>query len=205
MMAALIRTLKVLLGFMPKANVLNTPINDPTVDVVLDLALPTTGTVRIRPMQEEDIEPVHAIDVLSFSTPWPAASYRFELFENPASMLWVAEAELPDEKKRVIGMVVVWLLMDEAHIATIAIHPDYRGQGISNDLMAVALMESARKGADKATLEVRAGNQVAQALYQHFGFRVVGRRPKYYQDNYEDALIMAVEGFRGGQPQRPPA
>jgi ribosomal-protein-alanine N-acetyltransferase len=153
---------------------------------------PPNGLFHFRPMQLEDVEQVHAIDVMSFSVPWPASSYRFELQENPASLLWVAEAMVPEGKPDVIGMIVVWLILDEAHIATIAVHPDYRGRGIGGEILTVALRESARKGAKKATLEVRAGNEIARKLYGSFGFQVVGQRSRYYQDNNEDALIMSV-------------
>jgi ribosomal-protein-alanine N-acetyltransferase len=147
--------------------------------------------VQIRPMKIDDLAQVHNIDELSFSTPWPLSSYRFELIENPTSMLWVAEESLPG-KNRVVGMVVVWMLVDEAHIATFAVHPDSRSRGIGRRLLVYSLQEAARKGAIQATLEVRIGNLIAQNLYHEFGFRVVGRRPKYYQDNHEDALIMTL-------------
>jgi ribosomal-protein-alanine N-acetyltransferase len=75
------------------------------------------------------------------------------------------------------------------------VHPDYRGQGISRELLAATLIEAIRAGMRAATLEVRANNQVAQALYLRFCFTVYGRRPRYYRDNDEDALIMTVEGL----------
>lgn len=150
------------------------------------------GSISYRPMQIEDLEQVHAIDVLSFGVPWPASSYRFELLDNPASLLWVAEASLTEEKTQVVGMIVVWLIVDEAHIATVAVHPDYRGRGIGREIIVIALRESSRKGAKKATLEVRAGNEIARQLYESLGFQVVGQRPRYYHDNNEDALIMTI-------------
>ncbi len=155
--------------------------------------VPQVNAVRIRPMQVEDLEGVHTVDELSFSMPWPLSSYRFELLENPSSMLWLAEAGWQNGNKAVVGMIVVWMLVDEAHIATIAVHPDYRGRGIGRHLLVHSLQEALHKGATQATLEVRVGNLIAQNLYREFGFRIVGRRAKYYQDNYEDALIMTVE------------
>ena len=150
------------------------------------------GSISYRPMRIDDLDQVHAIDVLSFAVPWPASSYRFELLDNPASLLWVAEAILADEKTQVVGMIVVWLIVDEAHIATVAVHPDYRGRGIGREIMEIALRESSRKGAKQATLEVRAGNEIARRLYEGLGFQVVGQRPRYYHDNNEDALIMSI-------------
>jgi ribosomal-protein-alanine N-acetyltransferase len=92
----------------------------------------------------------------------------------------------------VVGVIVVWLVLDEAHIATLSVHPDYRGHGIGQALVATSLAAAIRKKMVSATLEVRAGNQVAQQLYKHFHFEVAGRRPRYYRDNNEDALIMTI-------------
>ena len=100
---------------------------------------------------------------------------------------------LPDGKTEIVGMIVVWLIIDEAHIATLAVHPDHRGQGIGRRLLFTALNDCVGWGAHSATLEVRQGNLAAQTLYKDFGFEIVGRRPHYYIDNNEDALIMTLE------------
>jgi len=151
--------------------------------------------IHIRPMQQGDLEQVIAIDQASFSLPWPESSFRYELLENPYSLLLVAEAEAPDGRKQVVGVVVVWLIEDEVHIATLAILPEHRGAGISRELLAAVLTRSIRRGARSATLEVRANNRIAQSLYRRFGFQIVGRRPRYYLDNNEDALIMTAAGL----------
>jgi ribosomal-protein-alanine N-acetyltransferase len=156
---------------------------------------PPASALRIRAMRIDDLEQVHAIDASSFSMPWPLSSYRFELLENPSSMLWVAEASLAGGISAAVGMVVVWMIMEEAHIATIAVRPDHRGRGIGRQLLVHSLQEAVVKGATQATLEVRASNEVAQKLYLGLGFQIVGRRPKYYQDNLEDALIMTAFGL----------
>jgi ribosomal-protein-alanine N-acetyltransferase len=139
-------------------------------------------------MQVDDLPHVHAIDEVSFSTPWPKNAFRFELLENPNGYCWVAELDT-----KLVGFVVCWLIVDEAHIATIAVHPKYRGQGISKALVTTGLREMIFKGALMATLEVRAGNNVAQSLYRHFGFEQVGLRRRYYKDTHEDALLMTVK------------
>ncbi len=152
----------------------------------------TTNSVTVRLMREEDLLQVQAIDRLSFSMPWPTSAYRFELKDNPLSLLWVAEAVLNDGPPQVVGAVVVWLVVDEVHIATLAVHPDFRGRGIGKRLLATALKETISREMRSATLEVRAHNEAAQELYRQFGFQTVGRRPRYYRDNNEDALIMTA-------------
>jgi ribosomal-protein-alanine N-acetyltransferase len=142
----------------------------------------------IRRMTLDDVPAVHEIDCLSFSLPWPERSFRFEVSENPVSRGWVAEVD-----GRVVAMLVLWLTVDEAHIATIATHPDFRQQGIGERLMVAALQSARQEGARTAFLEVRAGNLAAQNLYRKYGFVVSGRRPRYYKDNQEDAILMTLE------------
>lgn len=149
-----------------------------------------TGLV-LRPMKVADIPQVHALDVISFSLPWTERSYHFEVEENDHSRPWVVE-DVSVTPGRIVGMSVVWLILDEAHVATIAVHPDYRRRGIGQRLLANALLSAQREGATLAYLEVRKGNLGAQALYQRFGFIEDGIRPHYYVDNGEDAILMSL-------------
>jgi ribosomal-protein-alanine N-acetyltransferase len=153
---------------------------------------PLTETMLIRPMRPEDLAQVQAIDQACFSLPWPASAFEYELYHNQLSLLYVAEARSETGEAWVVGMVVIWMVLDEAHIATLAVQNEYRRQGIARQLLAVALEEAQRRGAIQATLEVRAGNQAAQDLYRKLGFDIVGLRPRYYRDNHEDALIMTA-------------
>lgn len=143
-------------------------------------------------MRPEDLPAVCAIDALSFTLPWPPRSFEFELNENPASLCTVIEATRPGEAAQVAGMAVTWLIVDEAHIATFAVHPHFRGQGLGRLLLRAILLEAAARGATAALLEVRESNRSAQALYRAFGFEVVGSRARYYQDNGESALLMTL-------------
>jgi ribosomal-protein-alanine N-acetyltransferase len=159
-----------------------------------DLILESSDRVTIRPMIEDDLEQVVAIDQLSFSLPWPAHSFRYEMLENDVSRQWVATANSAETgTSKVIGMIVVWLIMDEVHIATIAVHPEYRGRGIGRQILVSALRACAAQGALSATLEVRERNQIAMDMYRKLGFFVVGRRKHYYQDTNEDAILMTLE------------
>lgn len=142
----------------------------------------------IRKMTVEDVPAVVELDQNSFSLPWPERSFRFELSDNPASRCWVAEMD-----GRVVGMLVAWIFVDEAHIATIATHPDYRRRGIARKLLAYALQSAMREGAQSSFLEVRESNLPAQDMYRKFGYVEVGRRKRYYKDNDEDAILMNLE------------
>ncbi len=149
-------------------------------------------SAAIRHMTLEDIPAVHTIDLLSFSLPWPENSFRFELTGNPVSRCWVAESD-----GRLAAMLVLWLVIDEAHIATIATHPDFRRMGIGEHLLIAALRSARTEGATRAFLEVRSGNAAAQAMYKKYGFIVAGVRPRYYKDNNEDAILMNLEDLNG--------
>ena len=143
---------------------------------------------QIRRMQVEDVPAVHEIDHLSFSLPWPERAFRYEVGSNPIARCWVAEQE-----GRIVAMLVLWMIIDEAHVATIATHPDLRRQGIGEELLLTALAAARDEGAVRAFLEVRAGNAGAQALYRKYGFVDDGVRPRYYKDNNEDALLMSLD------------
>jgi [ribosomal protein S18]-alanine N-acetyltransferase len=149
--------------------------------------------VTIRPMTLEDIEQVHQIDVLSFSLPWPERSFRFELTENRSSRLWVAEVTNAAGDRQIAAATVIWVIEDEGHIGTFAVHPDFRRLGIGRKLLAKGLLESWSEGVRKVFLEVRRGNLPAQQLYRSFGFVDEGIRPRYYRDTGEDALLMALD------------
>ena len=154
--------------------------------------MPDSLDITVRTMQLDDLEQVLVIDKLSFSQPWPASSFKFELNENASSLCHVADLVVAEGKRQLVGMSVVWMIVDEAHIATIAVHPDYRRRGVARKLLKEALRASIERGALSATLEVRATNEAAQSLYRDFGFDVIGRRPGYYKNNAEDALLMSV-------------
>src|ERR687892_555553 len=148
----------------------------------------------IRKMMVDDVPAVVELDQKSFSLPWPERSFRFELTDNPASRCWVAELD-----GKVVGMIVVWLIVDEAHVATVATHPEYRRQGIGKRLLAHALRHIMQDGARSSFLEVRESNIAAQEMYRKFGYEVTGRRRRYYRDNDEDAILMSLASLKAAQ------
>ena len=146
-----------------------------------------TAPVLVQPMTLDDVPAAQEIERLSFSTPWPAYALEQELTGNRLARYLVARAG-----ERVIAFAGVWLMVDDAHITTFGVHPDWRRRGVGQQLL-LNVADLAREiGARRLTLEVRAGNIAAQALYERFGFEIAGRRTAYYTDDGEDALIMTT-------------
>ncbi len=171
--------------------------------------------VTVRPMTFADVENVVVLDRLSFPTPWSARTYRHELENAERSVMFIAE---PTEKAAsdthtnsegflqrlfspsppaqsptpLIAYSGFWQICEEAHISTIAVHPDWRGKKIGELLIWIMVREAMRRKAEMVTLEVRVSNTVAQNLYRKYDFEVTGRRKGYYRDNHEDAYYMTV-------------
>ncbi len=155
--------------------------------------LNNSAQIFFRSMEIADLDKVKILDQLSFSLPWPESSFKFEIESNPVSRCWVAEIEDENGIRVLAGMIVIWLIVDEAHIATLAVHPDFRHQGIGQRLLAFALIDAYHSGATRSFLEVRRGNESARSLYGRFGFEEIGIRKHYYVDNNEDAVMMNLE------------
>jgi ribosomal-protein-alanine N-acetyltransferase len=147
--------------------------------------------LRIAPMRVDDLAAVHDIERASFDSPWPADAYRSELETNRLAQYLVVHAG-----DVIVAYAGMWLMVDEAHIITFAVHPLWRRQRIGERLLLALLDLAQDAGANEATLEVRLSNLAARRLYEKFGFRPVGLRPRYYSDNGEDALIMTTDQLR---------
>jgi ribosomal-protein-alanine N-acetyltransferase len=148
--------------------------------------------IEIRRMELKDISEVVEIDRSSFTLPWTERSFKYEVQENRAARCWVTV-----EDERVASMLVLWVIVDEAHIATIATHPQFRRRGLAKRMLIKSLVSAREEGALKALLEVRARHVIAQKIYCDIGFVEVGRRPMYYRDNGEDAVLMTMENLEG--------
>ena len=180
-----------------------------------------TSAFVIRLMSPADIPRVAEIERVSFPTTWPPTAYHRELQNNLARYIVVVERTPPAEREqarkwpagllgsllgqlrrerpvpprpaeRVIGFLGLWLMVDEAHIVTVAVRPDARRRGAGELLVAEALDIARECGARIVTLECRVSNTGAQALYEKYGFTRAGIRKRYYTDNGEDALIMVT-------------
>ena len=145
----------------------------------------------IEPMTFDDLPAVQEIERASFTTPWPSHAYQAELETNKLARYLVVRAG-----HEVIAYAGIWLLVDEAHITTFAVAPAWRRQRVGERLLLAVLDLSVARGAREATLEVRLSNLPARRLYEKYGFRPVGIRPRYYSDDHEDALIMTTEPLR---------
>jgi [ribosomal protein S18]-alanine N-acetyltransferase len=97
---------------------------------------------------------------------------------------------LEEELRSIVGYAGIWVMTDEAHVTTIATHPDVRGRGVGELLLVALIHRGIEVGARWTTLEVRASNTVAQSLYRKYTFKEMGVRRRYYSDNGEDALVM---------------
>ena len=146
--------------------------------------------INITPMIESDLDPILEIEAASFSTPWSRSMFLNELKSNPYSNLFVAR-----EHGTLIGYVCFWVVFDELHLLNLSVHPDFRRRGFGEKLARFVLQFGRAKGAQKASLEVRAGNLPAIGLYEKTGFKVAAIRPGYYREPREDALIMTLEGW----------
>ena len=140
----------------------------------------------IRPMKSSDIPEVFAIDKASAALYWPERSYHFEVEKNDASRPFVATGF----DGEILGFIVFWLIIDEAHLANFAVSEPSRRKGIGRALLLQGLKTCYNGGARVSFLEVRAGNIPAIRTYEKLGFRTEGCRPGFYEAPKEDALIM---------------
>lgn len=168
--------------------------------------------LTLRYMRVSDLSEVVAIDAASFRPPWPERSYRFEINESQVSYMVVLEKH---EERQIIGFRRLfnallgqqqdtewapliagygglWKIAEEAHISTIASHPDYRGRGYGEVLLVGMISKAIELGAQYVVLEVRVSNTIAQNLYRKYGFVIEGTKTGYYHYDGEDAYDMRL-------------
>lgn len=145
-------------------------------------------------MRPEDLDEVLTIERASFSMPWSRGAFLYEIQQNRVARCWVMR-----EAGRVLGYLCLWEIADELHITNIAVHPSCRRQGIGRTLLQGVLEDARKRKLRLVVLEVRPSNTEARILYETFGFRVIGRRPGYYYDTGEDALVMEAD-LQAAQP-----
>jgi ribosomal-protein-alanine N-acetyltransferase len=144
----------------------------------------------------KDIEAALDVERSAFSGNWPATAFERELTHNGAARYVVLEDR---DGAAMLGFGGLWLMVDEAHIVTVAVRPGERGRGLGKLLVHGLVAVAVGHHMAVATLECRESNVVARKLYGAYGFYEVGLRKKYYSDNHEDAVIMTTEEL-GSEP-----
>ena len=148
-------------------------------------------TVKIKKMHTDDLDQVMEIEKIAYPNHhWSKDSFYQELTNKLASYYCVF-----DENNKVIAYIGYWQIIDEAHITTLAVHPDYRQHQLAQILLITMIDDCYKKLVKYITLEVRESNIAAIALYEKLGFQSVGLRKNYYQDNGENAVIMFTENI----------
>ena len=148
--------------------------------------------VIIKKMEKSDIDKIFEIGKASYGEHhWSKESFYNELENNIGYYL---TAHNP-ENNEVLGYLGSWLIIDECHITNVSVNPEYRRQKIAEQLIIELINHCYEKFVKYITLEVRVSNTPAINLYEKFGFKSIGVRKKYYQDNNEDALIMFTENI----------
>lgn len=145
--------------------------------------------LKFTKMEEVHLEQVLQIEENAFSSPWNKEAFLSEIKANDFAHYIVGIYE-DEHETVVVGYAGMWIILDELHITTIAVREDCRGQKIGQLLLQHLFALGKIKSAEKATLEVRPSNEVAQRLYENMGFKAYGIRKNYYQDDGEDAIIM---------------
>lgn len=144
--------------------------------------------VSVDLMKPSDLDEILSIERVSFPTPWTEGMFRDELRTKHAQCLVV---KVDVEGRLVIGAYIIfWMVADEVHLHNLAVRKEFRRQGLACSLLGLMKDIAQQVGVTRQTLEVRAENLPAINLYRKCGFVVKGRRPKYYTDTGEDALIM---------------
>jgi [ribosomal protein S18]-alanine N-acetyltransferase len=148
-------------------------------------------TLQLRRMTLADLDRVMALENQAFSNPWSRQLVANEL-EHEWSTVLLAEEPGPAGPE-LKGFAIFWLVADELHVLNVAVDARFRRQGLGRTLMDAVLATGRQRACRIANLEVRRGNRAAIALYESLGFRAVGMRPAYYQDDREDAVVMILD------------
>lgn len=141
-------------------------------------------------MTAADIPTATEVEARAYNTTLPKRNFSRELTYNRLAHYFVLR--LATHPQKITGLAGYWLIAGEAHIITIAVHPYWQNLGLGQWLLLSIFEDALARGATVATLEVRPSNRAALALYHKFGFEQVGRRPRYYPDTGEDALILTT-------------
>ncbi len=147
--------------------------------------------ITIRRMQKTDVDEVVRLEALSYGEHhWSKESFYNELENNLAHYYCAINKE-----NTIMGYAGCWHIFEEAHITTLSVNPDYRKKGVAQNLLFAIIDDCYKNKIKYITLEVRESNVPAISLYEKNGFKSIGTRKGYYQDNNENALIMFTENI----------
>ena len=152
---------------------------------------PRPDRLTIVPMTANDIAAVTRIERASFSTVWPSDAFYNELHGNKLAHYFVGRYA-----ERIVAYGGIWVILEDSHVTTLAVDPDFRGRRFGEVLLLRLIDEAIERNAAWMTLEVRESNAVAQRLYRKYGFTTVTMRTGYYSDDNESALIMWAGSLR---------
>jgi ribosomal-protein-alanine N-acetyltransferase len=141
----------------------------------------------IERMTTADIRAVTLIEASSFSTSWPTSAFASELSDNKLAYYFVGSV---GSQREIVAYGGIWVILEDAHITTIAVRPEWRGRRYGEALLVKLLHEAIDRGASYISLEARESNLVAQNLYRKYGFAAISTRRGYYSDNGENAVVM---------------
>lgn len=153
--------------------------------------MPDLRALHLRPLLPRDLPQVLELDRRCLGGLWTEGGYLREI-ESDRSELWVLESE-PDY---LLGLGCLWAILDEAHVTLLAVDQAYRRQGLGQYLLWALLQAACHRQMSWAALEVRVSNTLAINLYERFGFKLIGNRRNYYQDNREDAAILQLKDLQ---------
>ncbi len=153
---------------------------------------PSPGRMQIERMAQNDLPAVLRIESVSFSTAWPPNAFSNEIRDNKLAHYFVGRLD-----GRIVAYGGIWVILEDSHVTTIAVHPEFRGLKLGEEMLLQLLDEALVQGASWITLEVRESNDVAQKLYRKYGFTTVSTRRGYYSDNGENALVMWAGNLKG--------
>ena len=146
----------------------------------------------IAPMVLDDIPEILKIEERSFVSTWPPNAFVNELRDNKLAHYFTGRLD-----GRIVAYGGIWVILEDSHVTTIAVHPDVRGQRLGEEMLVHLLDQAIERDASWVTLEVRESNEVAQKLYRKYGFTIVSTRRGYYSDNNESALVMWAGNLKG--------
>ena len=153
--------------------------------------------IEIKAVTPANVTEVAALDRICLGGLWQEEAYSREIDSDKSTLvaLHLSEPEF-DARSKIISLGCLWSIVEEAHITLLAVHPDYRCQGLGQLLLFELLEDALARKLEWATLEVNENNLAAVNLYQKYGFQIAGRRKNYYQPAGDDALVLWLKNIQ---------